>query len=272
MKPGVYENLTFAEYSAIDALNCSTIVAASRTMDATLYEKEDTPGMRLGRAFHAYLLQHNVWERDWVTMPEGMTRRGNAWKDFQLTNKDREILSSDEFVTIRCMQSSLHSGKYNTALIALKGAQRRELTLVWENKKFGCLCKARLDAILDNIILDIKTSTTADPERWFRTGLNAGIKGHWQAHWYREGVQALIDPDCKAFYWILFENKEPWGISVVKATPPDQGETDMAYLAEQEMEPVIDRYLAAKRSGVFSGRPDRVVSAKIPQYYLKTAL
>lgn len=278
MKPGIYANLTFSEYQQIDALNASTIVAASRTMDSTLVEKEDTPAMRLGRAFHSYILQPDVWARDWILIPaDCQVGSGKGQRDRLQTFMDsiktgQEIFSDTDCETVEAIKTSLYSGKYETARQALEGAQQREITLVWKNKKHGCLMKARLDAIWDNIIIDIKTSTTADHERWMNIGLRAGGKPHFQVAHYRQAVQALIDPGCKTFIWILFENKAPWGISVVKATPPDEGETDMAYLAEQEMDPIIDRYLAAKRSGVFTGRPDRVQSISIPQYYIKNAL
>lgn len=272
MTPGVYEHLTFEQYAAIDAVNASTLVAASKTLDSALVEKEDTPGMRLGRAFHAFTLQPDVWARDWVTLPEGMTRKGNVWKDFKESNKGKDILSDDEFSTIKIMCGILYSGKYETARLLLEGCDKRELTLVWRHPKWGCLCKARLDGYNSGLhaIVDIKTSTTADPERWMNMILRAGGKPHWQPAWYLEGAKEVLDAECETFLWALFETKAPWGIQVVEATHPAEGESDMVYLASQEMAPVLERYLEAKRSNKWPGRPDKVIKASVPKWYLKT--
>jgi hypothetical protein len=172
------------------------------------------------------------------------------------------------------MRASLDTGKYETARNLIEGCDKRELTLVWKHKKWGCLCKARLDGYSSslNAIVDLKTGQTADPEKWVNIGLRAGGKPHWQVAWYLQGVRETLDPECKTFLWILFETKAPYGISVVKATPPDEGESDMAYLAEIEMEPILERYLEAKSRGVYPGRPDRVVSGKIPTWYMRGAL
>jgi hypothetical protein len=252
MEPGIFETLSFAEYAEIDAVNASTLVAASKTLAHCLVDKEDTPGMRLGRAFHALTLQPVVWKYDWCVLPEKMTRRCNAWKEFKAANEGKEILSIEEMSTIRSMRASLDTGKYETARNLIEGCDKRELTLVWKHKKWGCLCKARLDGYSSslNAIVDLKTGQTADPEKWVNIGLRAGGKPHWQVAWYLQGVRETLDPECKTFLWILFETKAPYGISVVKATPPDEGESDMAYLAEIEMEPILKRYLEAKSRGV----------------------
>jgi hypothetical protein len=170
------------------------------------------------------------------------------------------------------MRASLDTGKYETARNLIEGCDKRELTLVWKHKKWGCLCKARLDGYSSslNAIVDLKTGQTADPEKWVNIGLRAGGKPHWQVAWYLQGVRETLDPECKTFLWILFETKAPYGISVVKATPPDEGESDMAYLAEIEMEPILERYLEAKSRGVYPGRPDRVVSGNLPVWYMKS--
>lgn len=272
MTPGVYANLTFAEYQAIDAVNASVIVAASKTLAHALVEKEDTPGMRLGRAFHAFTLQPNVWRRDWATLPEGMTRRGQKWTDFQEANKGKDVLDAGEMENMKGMWESLNSGKYETARALMEGCDRRELTLVWIHRKYGCLCKARLDGFHSGlkIIVDLKTSTTADPEKWLNTTLRAGGMPHFQVGHYLQGTKEVLDPECKTFIWILFEVKPPYGISVVQAAPAAEGESDMAYLAEIQMEPILERYLEAKRTGKFTGYPDRVVSGTLPKWFMKS--
>lgn len=268
MEPGIYENLTFAEYTEIDAVNASTLVAASKTLAHTLVTKEETAAMRLGKLFHSITLE----SLPLAIMPEGMIRRGKAWEEWKARNLGLEIVSHDEITTIQIMSDSLRSGKYETARSLLEGCNRRELALVWIHRKYGCLCKARLDGYHSGlkIIVDLKTSTTADPEKWLNTTLRAGGMPHFQVGHYLQGVKEVLDPECRTFVWILFETKAPWGISVVQATPAAEDESDMAYLAEIQMGPILERYLEAKRTGVFAGYPDRVVSGTLPKWFMKS--
>lgn len=274
MTPGVYYDLPFEEYQAIHAINCSKLVAFSKTPAHALVEKPDTNGMRLGRAVHAALLEPERFAKEWVTMPEDLTRRGKKWKDFQEENKTAQIISLSEMASIVGIIKSLNSGYYETArkLIALCDAS--EVTLVWMDRKHGCLCKARLDLISKSLgaIVDVKSSTTADPKQWARTAINAGGKPHFQPAWYIDGAKEIVEHPVNMFAWVLCEIKEPFGISVIQACPVPENMPDIVYLGELEIEPILEKYLACERSEKFPGRPDRVEFAEFPQWYWKQSL
>lgn len=274
-EPGVH-HMTFDEYAQIQAVNNSRLVAYNKTPAHALIYKPDTLAMRIGRAAHACLLEPDVYDKKWAVMPSGMIRRGKNWEAWQEENKGKEILNTAEEESIKGIVKSLSSGQYETArkLIELCGMDT-EVVLIWKHPKFGCLCKCRLDgfALGDfNIVVDLKTTTNADPNDWIRTAINAKMQPHWQAAWYLQGAQEILSPDIKTFIWIVMENKEPFGISVIQAAPPPIGETDMAYLGKLQMEPVLERYLQSERTGKFPGRPDKVVHGILPSYYIKNAL
>ena len=274
MKPGIYYNMSFEDYQAIDAINCSKLVAFNKTPAHALVEKDDTPGMRLGRAIHAALLEHDRFKKEWVAMPEGMKRMGKKWDDFQAEHKDSQIISGSEMGSITGIIKSLQSGYYETARKLIELCDASEVTLVWIDRKWGCLCKARLDLLALELgaIIDLKSSTTSDPQQWLKTAINAQGKPHFQPHWYLTGAKETIETEVNTFIWILVEVKEPFGISVIQATPVPEGERDIVYLAGLEIDPILAKYLTCKATNKFPGRQDQVVYADLPDWYWAKSL
>lgn len=263
---GIHD-LSFEDYKAIDALNNSTLVACDKSLAHSQVEKEDTPQMKFGRDFHSYILEPKRFKKEYQVMPEGMVRRGKKWEQFQADFKGKEFVSADDFDTMKAMDDSLNSGLYNTAKNLIQNTKQKEKTIVWNHRKFKIPCKCRIDILNESlsIIADPKTCANADPNQWIKTALNAKGNPHWQAHWYLEGVKAVLEKDF-AFLWILMETKPPYGISVVQATE------EMVYLAQEQINLLIPRYIESKKIGIWRGYPDKIVVGELPAYYMKTAL
>jgi hypothetical protein len=271
MEPGVYK-MSFDEYAAIDAINNSVLVRASKTMAHATVQKEDTAAMKFGRDFHCYIMERELFNDRYVFAPEGIkfnTKDGKAWKEAQ---GNKEIVSFEDQQTMAGMEKSLLSGEYETARNLIEKSQK-EMSLIWRHKYYGELCKARADLMFNElgIIADIKTCTNSDPESWLRTGLNAGSQPHFQPAWYLEGCESITElkGQYNTFLWILMETNPPYGISVVQATPAPTGEPDMVLTAKSQIDDILPRYIAAKKSNHFEGRPDKIVHVSLPQYYLK---
>jgi hypothetical protein len=74
----------------------------------------------------------------------------------------------------------------------------------------------------------------------------------------------------KTFLWIIFETKEPFGISVIQATPAPLGESDMVLLGVEQIERLLPKYLNAKQTGQWTGYPDKIVHGTLPEYYIRS--
>lgn len=275
LEEGLYK-MPFSEYQQIQAVNCSRLTAYAQTPAHALIQKPETSAMRLGRAIHCAVLEPKLYETRWATMPDGMIRRGKKWEEWQEEHKEAEILSAEEEATIRGIVQSLGSGYYETArkLIELCGNDT-EMVLVWKHRKFDCWCKARLDGFTPSnlgIIVDLKSTGNADPKQWIRTAINYSGHPHWQPSWYLKGAQAILGPEYETFLWILVETKEPFGISVVQASPPPEGQNNMIFLAQLQMDLTLERYLESDRTGNFPGYPDKIVMGELPAWYIKGAL
>jgi len=270
MKPGIYK-MSFEDYKKIDAINNSKLVQASKTLAHALYEKDDTSAMTFGRDFHTYLLELDRFKKEYAIVPYGLKltkKKGKAWLK---ENENKKILKTNDAITMIKMAQSLYSGNYETARNLIEKSEK-EISIIWKHKTEGVLCKLRLDLLCRKlgIISDVKTSTNADPDKWFRTMLNAGIQPHFQPAWYLDGCKAMPELDINAFLWVVFETTEPFGISVIQATPPPLGEPDMVLLAQEQIKVLLPKYIHAKRTDEWMGYPDKIVHGTMPEYYIRS--
>ena len=242
IEPGIYFNLSFDEYKAIDALNNGILVTwEGKTPAHSQIEKKDTPQMRLGRRAHRAILEPDKFDRDKCTAPE--------------------------LEAIDGILESLKSGKHETARKLIESSER-EVTIVWVHSKTGILCKCRIDLFHRElgIIGDLKTSTNANPHQWIKTACNANLNPHFQPHWYLQGANSTLHgkETFHTFLWILLETKEPYLISVFPA------HIDDIYLASQQINNILPQYAESKSSGIFQGYPDKIMSGiRLPSFFIK---
>jgi hypothetical protein len=95
-----------------------------------------------------------------------------------------------------------------TAQRLLTGA-KMEVTMVWEMN--GILCKARIDALKDNMIIDLKTCNDASKEQFSRDSYNFGYQT--QAAWYTMGYRALTGENPSGFVFMAVEKTPPHGVA-----------------------------------------------------------
>ncbi|KKL87389.1 hypothetical protein LCGC14_1935190 [marine sediment metagenome] len=265
MTPGIYYDIPFEDYLKIEALNNGTLVSFLKTPAHSQVIKEPTPAMQFGTDFHTFLLEPNRYKRDYIEIPEGMKKTGKKWDEFQADNPSKYYISHNDNQTILRMMESLNSGYHEIAWNLIKRATHREVTIIWDNVKFGVRCKGRIDLLTDpslGILGDIKTTQNADPEQWIKTGINAGHPPHLQPSHYLTGINTVLREEVyQEFIWLLFETKPPYGISVMKA--PE----DMLYLAEEQIKRIIPKYIECKRHNIYQDYLDKIVDAKIPKWY-----
>lgn len=177
-KPGIYHNLTFAEYKAIPAINASSIKPAIKSLLNYKHSLAKPWGGSaatiLGSAAHTLILEPDKFASEYYRMP-----------DFEPIKEPTKEGSKNPFKTVKTIaaQEDEHAASFPTqqkltttqytramgmasAIILHREASnllrdtQRELTLVWDSP-YG-LCKARIDAYKDGWIGDLKTSESID--------------------------------------------------------------------------------------------------------------
>ena len=211
--------MTEKEYRQADGVNKSTLWELRKSPAHYQYilthQREDTPSLRLGRAIHASILTPTAYRKQWAIIPDGIDRRTKAGKEeyaiFLDQNAEKELLTAEEAETVRKITKAV---KKNKTVSELLKKTKREKSLFWTNED-GILCKCRVDAMKDGIIIDLKTTTDASTDSFAREALKYGYDVQ-TAH-YIDGYQTTQGGKTPKWYFIAVEKTEPFAINIIRA-------------------------------------------------------
>lgn len=242
MKPQVIHNMPFEEYKEIDALNISKLVGYSRSPKRFRYlsskPDDETPAMRLGRAIHTMTLEPDRFPLEYAVWPG--TRRGKEYEAFKASNEGRTILNQSEYETSCQVRDAVREDSVSGPLV--NAIKHTEVTLVWE--MHGCPCKARLDAITDDLLIDLKT--TGDPGQWSFASVAARLHYHAKIAWYTQGL-GDCGIDIMQAKIIAVQNNDEHDVVVYNLR-----EADLGHGENQWME-WMDQHIKAMRHDAWPG-------------------
>ena len=226
MNPGIYPNLSFADYCAIDAVNQSLLRPFIKSIRHGVYAVENrTPpseAMRFGTAIHTLILDGEAaFESQYAIggpinerTGECYGRNTKAFAEWLATQGDgREFLTTEEYARLLAIRDRLTNHAYAGPLIQSEGAAR-ELTIVWDEPVNGTpvRCKARIDWHHPTVgILDLKSTADADPLAFGKSVANYGY--HMQAAWYLLGCER-VGLAAPRYGWIAVESAAPYGVGM----------------------------------------------------------
>lgn len=171
--------LSFKEYQQNNAINASFLKAClqgSYQGYKYLYDKkEPSQDMIFGSALHHYILEQDSFYQHYAVMFK-IDRRTKAGKEqaeaFWKTNSDKIIIDSDDLDKI--IRISNNASKSETISNLLKQCSPEQSFFATLHD--GYRYKARLDLVDLNsgVIVDIKTTRSADPEQFSKDFISYG--------------------------------------------------------------------------------------------------
>lgn len=245
MSEHVMNRMTEEEYRKSPAVNKSTLWEIRKSPAHYKWavdhqdEQEDTQALRMGRAIHMAILQPDEYLDHYAVAPnvDRRTKEGKKiWEEFLAENEGCEVLSQDEFDTIKEISKSVVR---ETPMIPWWAAET-EVPLFWDDPRTGIRCKCRVDAIVplrgQTIVIDLKTTTDASSTAFVRDALRFGY--HVQAAHYLNGIKAAR-PELKNPEWwfVAVEKKPPYAVNVLKA---DDGFLDAGQFKLMELMDKLD--------------------------------
>ena len=178
---------------------------AAKYQYACLHPSEDTRDFRIGRAFHSLVLGGKR-----VVCYEGRRdERSKDWQAFSQEHAHDEILIASEFSVATAMAESVLN--HDTARKLLERCIKKEVTV--EGTQLGLPCEGRVDGLGDAVIVELKSDSVAQPDRWQRRAQFLGYAA--QLDWYRTLLGDLGE-ECFA---IVSEKSPPHLVVVHHATP-----------------------------------------------------
>jgi exodeoxyribonuclease VIII len=242
--PGIYEGITDEAYRSIKAVSKSDLDAWVRGArpaadDRTLF---------IGTVFHLAVLEPAKARARIKVGPDvdmRTTEGKTAWNDFvaDITDIDALPLRPSEYDMLRKMVAAM---KQHPDVSKLRDAPGMcEVAIVWKDNTTGVHCKAKIDKVLRNGLLDFKTTGYIDDYDFNRSIIAFNYDA--QAAFYQDGWQAATG-DCLPFALVPCSKREPHATWVRRLTP------DEVMVGRRWYETVLKLY---GRHGVFAERkPD----------------
>lgn len=270
MKPGVYRGVSFEQYRAIAAANKSGLEWLAQSplhywancLDPKREPDEPTAAMKLGSAIHCAVLEPKEFAARYAKAP-ACDRRTKAGKEiyeaFLAEAGAREILSADDFETCEKIAVAV---RRNISAEAILEAGSAEVTLVWQDKIEGVLCKARLDWLAPGVIFDLKSTQLAAPVDFAKQVAN--LNYHVQAAFYIDGLETLTGEQA-TFVFGAIEKAAPYAFGSYYLDPASLDAGRKLYRQW------LAKYAECLRTKKWPGYREEIVELSLPPWALKGA-
>ena len=212
--PGIYRNLSWDEYRAIDAWNPSSVlpgrVSALEIDYQRRHPKQSTPQMRFGSAVHCAVLEPDQFPLRYC-MWEGR-RAGAKYDEFRDVNEGKEVLTLSEYDACLAARDSARKHPVASRFLTAGETEDAEVAVVWEDIHTGLLCKSRIDLLLLTII-DLKTTKTKVADDRALTRIASRFGYHISMAARQDAISTLTGetPDVKL---IFVEQLPPYDVRV----------------------------------------------------------
>jgi len=180
--PGVYGDVPNEEYHEADGLSSTNVRSIHKSIAHYEWERDhpstQTDAMVLGSAFHALILEPDVYHEEYVVAPV-KGKKTKAYGKCVADNPDKTILTSVQGDTLMVMRDEFVGNPLFKKIVNNTEAMRE--ASIWYDD--GLLLKCRPDIIHEGTIYDIKTTSGSVDERGFLQSVYK-YKYHVQAPFY----------------------------------------------------------------------------------------
>ena len=216
---------------------------------------KQTKAMADGTAVHAFFLERDKFDTDFVIKPADMRLNTKAGKEWAQEHQSKIIIDSELGNNLFEMEKSFMDSPAKL-IYDIKG--QTELSYFWDD--LGTIKgKCRPDWISDDgeIVVDVKTTTDASPRGFQKSIANWGY--HLQLGWYLRGLQKLGLP-AKEFIFIAIEKTPPFSVGVYRANK------DMITYANDEINNLVYDIDESLKSDDFPDYTPEIMDLGLPNW------
>lgn len=217
----IVRKLPNEEYHASDAISHSGIIKLLQSPEHYLQYKSvknvPTPAMEFGSAFHAYVLEPEIFASQYVVAAkfDRRTKEGKALAEqWNAENNGKILLNNEQSESLAAMKAGIFNHKGAATL--LSGGEV-ETSLFWTDRQTGLQCRIRPDYWNHSGMVDLKTCCgSAGKEAFGKVIANMGYD--IQAAFYVDGMRETTGKSVK-FYFIAIEKTAPYAVACYVASP-----------------------------------------------------
>ena len=179
----------------------------------------DAPSMasdalKLGSLVHAMVLEPHTVEGAFVRC-EKIDRRTKAGKErwAELQESDQTVIPADMWDTAESMSGAVMTCPAARDMVDEAIAMNSvEVEFFWDDNKYGCQRKAKIDGLIERSIIDLKTTT--DATRGFSKSVMKYFY-HTQGAYYRDAIRSHGGKQ-EDFRIIAVEQTPPYAVAIVR--------------------------------------------------------
>jgi len=211
MKPGIYSGISNADYHRDPALG-STSLKTLATRTPAHYQHDKThpkfsDAFTLGTAAHSIILEGDSSGIEVVDAENWLTKAAKEAKAAALAEGKQPLLKK-EWLQVVTMCAAVLAHPIARDLLT---GHKAEESVFWDED--GLTLKCRPDAWKPGMLVDLKTTRSADPNDFGKTAHEFGY--HQSAAHYIDGVKAATGEELP-FHFVLVEKTAPYFVSVVE--------------------------------------------------------
>jgi len=261
MKPGIYYDLSNAEYQDVPAVSRSFLWRAhSQSFHHAVHGAyKSSPAFDFGTATHFAVLQPDEFEARVKRGPAD--RRGNKWKDAQ--EEGRLLMVSGEYDDVLRIRDTVHTNRVVHDLLT-KGRPVAEASCFWVDERTGERCKVRPDLATDDGLIDLKTTVDASPAAFAAACAKYGY--HMQDAFYRHGWEQAGGGKADRFFFVAVEKSPPYASAVYELD-------DIAKMVGAKIwRETLNAYAEHKAEGTFPSYGEDVQLLGLPDWAVRDHL
>ena len=195
------------QYHRADFLSSTMLRNLLSSVQLAEYRKAapmESKALTMGEAIHTAILEPERFQRDYAMVD---ARKGSkAWTGFQQANPKKVLLNKTDYSTCVMSQESVRQHLTASRFLGASSPDDREVSVFGHDNETNVSTKCRCDILTNDEIVDIKTTTNADPEGFVQSISKYGY--HIQAAYYQMIVKQHTGLTLP-FYFIAVEKSAP---------------------------------------------------------------
>lgn len=206
-------------------------------LEARANELAQTSAMEKGSALHAVVLGTHT-----VSPYPGAQRRGKEWEAFKAQHEGELIVTADAYEKVMGMAEAIWSEPLAKEVL-FTSSSVIEQTMLFE--LHGKKCRGTPDVRTPSYVVDLKTSSTTEPERLMRHAQN--MLYHAQLAFYLQGMAASGYGTHREAFLVAVEAVAPHPVVVLHLT--DQA----IEMGDRSIRLWFERLLSCEQADYFPG-------------------